>query len=195
MLESIYKRPARGGKINYTIANRNVAMPRPSPTEYAPYFEKYLALVSESDIGPALEKQLAETVPFFRAIPESQAGVLHAPYTWTIKEVLGHLVDAERIFVYLALRFARGDKTPLPAFDENAYVPAAEFNRRTLSSLVDEYEAARRSHACFFSGLSEAAWLRVGEANGTNMSVRAIAFTLVGHVRHHMAIVKKRLAK
>src|SRR5262245_41760426 len=125
-------------------------MARPNPAEYAPYFGRYVDLVPEDDIVQAMEAQLAETMPFLRSIPESEALKLHPPYTWTLKEVIGHLCDSERIFVYRALRFARGDATPLPSFDENAFVKAAPFKRIPLDRILTEFEASRGAHAAFF---------------------------------------------
>lgn len=169
-------------------------MPRPQSTEYGPYWERYIKLVPEDDIVPAMEAQLAETLLFLHSIPESRVLELHPPYTWTIKEVVGHLSDTERIFAYRALRFARGDAAPLSGFDENAYVAAAPFKRIPLSRLVSEFELARRAHVAFFGNLDDAAWQRTGQANGNAMSVRALAYTVVGHLRHHLAILKKRFA-
>jgi DinB family protein len=169
-------------------------MPLPSPTEYAPYYGKYVSLVPETDIVGALEAQIAEMAAILRPVPEAQSSILHSPYTWTIKEVVGHLTDTERVFGYRALRFARDDRTPLPGFDENEYARSAEFNRLPLPDLVSEFEAVRRSHVWLFRNLPEAAWARGGEANATPMTVRAIAYMLVGHTRHHAAIIRKRLA-
>jgi hypothetical protein len=170
-------------------------MHRLEPTEYAPYYGKYVALVPEADVLAALDEQLKELLALLRAVPEGESGVRHPPYTWSIKEVVGHLTDTERIFGYRALRFARGDATPLPGFDENAYARAAEFDRRPLGALVDEFEAVRRSHLGLFRNLPETAWARTGEANGTAVSVRALAYIIVGHVRHHTAILRQRLAR
>ena len=168
-------------------------MHRPRTNEYAPYFERYIALVPEDDILGTMETQLADALAFLRSIPEDQSAVRHPPYTWTIKEVIGHLIDCERIFAYRALRFARGDATPLTGFEENDYVREAEFDRLPLRALIGEFEAARRSHMWLFRNLSEAAWLKRGEANSNTISVRAVAYIMVGHVRHHLAIVRKRL--
>jgi DinB superfamily len=170
-------------------------MHRPSSTEYAPHHNYYLALVPEDDILAAMEAQLAEMLALLRAVPEAQGGQRHPPYTWSVKEVVGHLTDTERIFGYRALRFARGDATPLPGFDENTYVPAAEFDRSPLSGLVSEFEAVRRSHLGLFRSLPDAAWSRSGEANGDPVSVRALAYIIVGHARHHTAILRKRLSR
>jgi hypothetical protein len=170
-------------------------MQRPGSTEYAPYYGKYLALVPEDDILAALEAQLEETLAVLRPVPEAQGNVRHAPYTWSVKEVVGHLTDTERIMGYRALRFARGDATPLPGFDENPYVRAAEFDRALLRELVAEFEAVRRSHLWLFHGLPPAAWSRRGEADGKAVSVRALAYIIVGHGRHHTGILRQRLSR
>src|SRR5262245_997170 len=125
-------------------------MHRPGPTEYAPYYGNYIALVTEDDVLATLEAQLGELLPLVRSVPEERAGDRHPPYTWSVKEVVGHLTDCERVFGYRALRFARGDATPLPGFDENAYARAAGFDRVPLADLVDEFEALRRSHLGLF---------------------------------------------
>ncbi|MFM8273449.1 MAG: DinB family protein [Gemmata sp.] len=169
-------------------------MQRPDATEHAPYFAKYTALVPEDDLLAALAAQLTDPVGFWRGIPESQGDVCHAPYTWTVKQVIGHLADGERVFGYRALRFARGDATPLPGFDENEYAKAVGYERLSVAAVVDEFETARRANLALFRNLPEAAWTRAGEANGHRMSVRALAAILVGHVRHHDAILRKRLA-
>jgi DinB superfamily len=169
-------------------------MQLPTPAEYAPYYSKYMVLVPDGDIVTAMDAQLREVVDYFRPVTDAQASVLHPPYTWTIKEVVGHLTDCERVFGYRGLRFARGDRTPLPGFEENDYAREGQFNRLALADLVREFEGVRRSHVSMFRNLPDAAWARVGEANGNPVSVKAIAYILVGHVRHHMAIVRKRLA-
>jgi hypothetical protein len=168
-------------------------MPRPDLTEYAGYFSKYIDLVPEPDILPLLTTQLEEMLAFLRAIPESQSNILHAPYTWTAKDVVGHLTDGERVFGYRALRFARGDATPLPGFDENEYARSAEYSRLPLADVVSEYEAVRRSNILLFRNLPAAAWDRGGKASDNYLSVRALAYILVGHTRHHGAILRKRL--
>lgn len=170
-------------------------MPRPASNEYAPDFGRYIQLVPEEDVLAALETQLAETVGLLRPVPESVGNQRQPPYTWSIKEVVGHLTDTERILAYRALRFGRGDTTPLPGFDQNPYVPAAEFDRLALGQLVSEFETVRRSHLYLFRVLPGAAWSRGGEANGHYITVRALAYTIVGHGRHHTAILHRRLAQ
>jgi hypothetical protein len=170
-------------------------MPRPDETEFAPFYAKYVALVPEEEILPALAAQLEETLAFLRSVPEAETTVCHPPYTWTFKQVIGHLTDGERIFGYRALRFARGDTTPLSGFDENVYAQVADFNRFALADLAAEFAAVRRSHLLFFGRLTDAEWARRGVANDNEVSVRALAYILVGHERHHTGILRQRLSK
>jgi hypothetical protein len=168
-------------------------MARPATTEYAPYYGKYIALAPEDDILATLRGQLDREFTFLRSIPESEGDVVHPPYSWTIKQVIGHLIDGERIFNYRALRFARGDTISLPGFDENEYAKTGEYQRLKLRDLVAEFESVRRSTLTLFENLPDAAWKRGGTANGHPISVRALAFVIAGHTRHHVAIVRKRL--
>jgi hypothetical protein len=169
-------------------------MHRPGPTEYAPSAADHVALVQESDILAVLETQLEDMLVLLGAIPEEEASVRHAPYTWSIKEVVGHVTDAERIFAGRALRFARSDPNPLPGFDENAYVRAAGFDRLPLGDLVDEFECVRRASLWLFRNLPDPAWSRSGAANGNIVTVQALAYIIAGHARHHTAILSRRLA-
>lgn len=170
-------------------------MRKPEPTEYAGFFANYVNLVTEPDPLPVLAAQLDDASAFLRTVSEADASVLHAPYTWTFKEVIGHVADGERVFGYRALRFARGDATPLPGFDEALYAAHAESNRLPFAEVLADWEAARRSNVSLFRSLPEAAWARGGEANGAYLSVRALACIVVGHTRHHLAILKKRLGR
>jgi hypothetical protein len=169
-------------------------MTKPSPTEYAPYYGKYISLVPEEDVLAALGKEMCATLALLRSVPEEQAGVLHPPYTWTIKQVVGHITDSERVFGYRALRIARGDATPLAGFDENDYAREADSDRYPLAELAAGFEAVRRSNLWLFRHLDEAAWARGGVANNNPVSVRALAYILVGHERHHAAIIRRRVA-
>jgi hypothetical protein len=170
-------------------------MRKPDSTEYAPYYGKYVALVPEENILAVLEAQLDDMMAFLSTVPDHQGNTRHAPYTWSIKEVVGHLIDTERIFVYRALRFARGDATPLPGFDENAYARVASFDRLALRDLIAEFDCARRSHLWLFKNLPDEAWSRSGEANGNSVTVQALAYIIVGHARHHTGILRKRLSR
>jgi hypothetical protein len=170
-------------------------MGRPDSSEFAPYYEKYIALVPEGDILAVMRSELVERHDFLTGISEAESCLRHPPYTWSVKQVVGHLTDSERVFGYRALRFARGDLTPLPGFDENAYARTAEFDQVPFSSLVTEFEAVRRSHVSLFGNLPAVAWTRRGTANDCEVSVRALAYIIVGHERHHMAILRKRLSR
>jgi hypothetical protein len=169
-------------------------MPRPAPGDFAPFYAKYMDLVTEDDIQSVLSKQLDEFLALMRPVSEETGNMRHPPYTWSVKQVVGHLADSERVFGYRALRFARGDTTPLPGFEENDYARTAESDRVRLADLVSEFEAIRRSHIWLFRNMPAEAWDRDGTANGARVTVRALAFIMAGHVRHHGAILKKRLA-
>ncbi len=165
---------------------------RPAADEYAPYYGRYLSLVSEPDAIVALERQLADALPVLRGIDEARAAYRYAPEKWSIKQVLGHLIDAERVFSYRALRFARGDRTPLPGFDENDYAAAAGSDRLPVAKLVGEVECVRCSTLALFRSFDPDAWLRRGTANDNVMSVRALAYVIAGHGRHHLRILEER---
>jgi hypothetical protein len=167
---------------------------RPEPGEYALFYETYISKVPPGDIQSTLAGQIENTQALLAGLPEPEAETLHAPYTWTIKDVLAHLIDSERIFGVRALWFARNDPSPLPGFDENHYVAQAHANQRPAVDLVDEFRLVRRSNLAFFRSLDESAWTRGGIANGNFVTVRALAHIIAGHEQHHIGIVRKRLA-
>src|SRR5262249_40756910 len=151
---------------------RRTTMTKPEPTEYAPYYGKYIALVPDGEIVVTLGKQIEDTLGLLRGLGEAQGDLRYAPGKWSVKEVIGHLIDAERIFAYRALRFARNDATPLHGFDENSYVPNAGFGSRSLADLADEFEQVRKSNIHLFKHLDGDSWLRRGAANNDEISVR-----------------------
>ncbi len=166
---------------------------RPQPGEYAEYAQSNIDLVAGDDAVAALARQGDELVAFFEALGEERVrGLTYAPGKWTLKEVLGHLADDERIFTYRALCIARGDTTPLPGFDEKQYVAATNFESRTLSNLLAEYRTVRQASLSFFESLTSEEWLRRGTTNGYQASVRGLAFHIAGHEQHHMGIVRER---
>ena len=164
----------------------------PEPTEYPPYYEKYVSLVPPGEIMTTLEQQLDQTLAVLRSIPEAQGNSRYAPDKWSIKELIGHLTDTERIFAYRALRFARHDQTPLSSFEQDDYVREAAFDACQLTDLVAEFEHVRRANLYLFRHLAPAAWLRRGVANKGEVSVRALAYIIAGHERHHLEILKTR---
>jgi hypothetical protein len=165
---------------------------RPTPDEYAAHHGHYVALVPEGDIVDLLRRQESQTAERIRALPASKADWAYAPGKWTIKEVLGHMADTERVMSYRALRFAREDPTPLAFFDENAWVPAGRFGERTLQSLLDEFLAVRAATIALFDGLPADAWSRRGTFSGATATVRAIACVICGHELHHLAVLEER---
>ena len=165
---------------------------RPAADEHHPYYSKYIDLVPESDAIEALEHQLADMLPLLRGLTEAQGSLRYAPGKWSIKQVLGHVIDGERVFAYRALRFGRNDSTPLPGFDENPYAEAAESDARTVASLVGELESLRRSNIAMYAGMPAEAWARRGAANDNPVSVRALAFITAGHGWHHIGIIRER---
>jgi len=165
---------------------------RPSAGEHAPYYGKYIALVPDGDVVSVLRDQSAETVRLLRNLSPGKADYAYAPGKWTVKEVVGHVIDAERIFAYRALRFARGDKTELAGFDENTYVPAGQFGLRTMNDLLDEFEVVRASTIQLARHLDAEALDRRGTASQNPVSVRALLYIIAGHERHHVALLRER---
>jgi hypothetical protein len=165
---------------------------RPAETEYMPYYGKYVSLVPGGEILAILDQQSKETLAQLRAIPEERGTFRYAPDKWSIKELLGHLIDSEIIFAYRALRFARNDRTPLPGFEQDDYVRAGGFDARPLSGLIEELEMVRRATVLLFKHLPEEAWLRTGLANDSEVSVRALAYIIAGHERHHLNVLREK---
>jgi len=166
-------------------------IPKPAADEHAPYYSTYINLVGP-DALVALEQQAVTTERLLAATREEQGAHRYAAGKWTVKEVVGHVCDAERIFAYRALRFARADATALAGFDENHYVPAGRFNARTLADLTAEFAAIRGATLALFRNLDDSALLGRGTANGLPMSVRALAHICAGHEAHHVAILRER---
>jgi hypothetical protein len=165
---------------------------RPDETEFAPFYKGYIAHVIEDDAIAALEAELSESLSFFRSIDEQTSKTTYAEGKWTVRELAGHLIDAERVMSYRAMRFARNDRTELPGFEENDFVRAASFNDIPMGDLLREFEHLRRANILMFRNLSQAAWNRRGIANGNEVSVRALAFIIAGHEKHHRKVVKER---
>jgi uncharacterized damage-inducible protein DinB len=169
---------------------------RPAAGEYVDYAADDISAVSGDDAVAALRQQGNDLIASFSDLSDADvAGLTYAPGKWTFKEVLGHLVDDERIFAYRALCIARSDRHELPGFDENAYVAASVFERRSLGSLLAEYRAVRDASLAFFASLTADEWLRRGTVNGYEASVRGLAFHVAGHELHHMRVLEERYLK
>ncbi|MEX1182791.1 MAG: DinB family protein [Gemmatimonadota bacterium] len=165
---------------------------RPAAGEFAGFYQKYVDLVPDGDIIAILATQLDDTSALLRELTDQQSLYAYAPGKWSVKQVVGHLTDSERIFACRALRFARGDQTPLPGFDEVPYAAAGEFDQRPLASLLAELSGGRRSTLALLAGLPADAWTRGGSANGQHVTVRALAWITAGHELHHREILASR---
>jgi len=165
---------------------------RPSNAEYAAAFAGYVSLVPEQDIVSVLERQPEELRRFVRAVPPDRERFRYAPEKWSIREVFGHLIDAERVFAYRAFCISRGESAHLPSFDENPYVAESRYEERPLADLVAEFTDVRRSNLHFLGWLTDRDWGREGTAGDKTVSVRALAFIMAGHVRHHLIVVRER---
>lgn len=169
-----------------------VTIRRPTSTEYASFQAAYVALVPEGDVLQLLDQQGRTTQALLRSVGEEKSQFRYSPGKWSIREVIGHMTDAERVFTYRALRFARGDATPLPGFDEVTWGKASSAHQRTLASLLDDFEKVRAATLSLFRGFSDEEWERSGLASNATTSVRALAFVVAGHERHHVKILKER---
>jgi hypothetical protein len=165
---------------------------RPEPTEYADFYANYISQVPGSDALSVLEAQRVQMLQLFAGRSERDGSFRYAPGKWTVKEVLGHITDAERIFTYRALRIGRGDQTPLPSFEQDDFVKNGEFGKRTLSGLVEEFAAVRGASLALFRSFQEEAWPRRGVASQKEVTVRALAFITAGHQIHHRTILEER---
>jgi hypothetical protein len=164
----------------------------PRPDEYSPYYAGYIESVQNADILCALRDQLDELLGFLGHLDPATGEHRYAPGKWSVKEVIGHVIDSERIFAYRALAFARGERQPLPGFEQDEYVGSGDFGHRSLRSLGEEFEHVRRSNLALFASFGESTWVRRGMANGSSLSVRAIAYVLAGHAAHHIQVIRHR---
>ena len=166
---------------------------RPQPSEYAECFKSYISLVDDTDIVAAMAAQTIEVQEFFNSVDTSELDVLHAPYTWTLKQVLGHCIDTERVLGYRANCIAVGQKIDLPGFEQDDFVANVDYNSVSLGDLLEEFTACRRSHELMFGRFSESNWTQSGTANSLTISVRALAYLMVGHFRYHLKIIRSRV--
>lgn len=155
-------------------------------------FQRYVDLVSEKDLPDALEKQGRFTSSLLHSVSEEKASLRYAAGKWSVKQLVGHVFDCERVFTYRAMAFARGEQKSLPGFDENPYAEMGEFDRLPMLQLADAYEAVRRSTVVLFRGLSDDAWKRAGRANELPFTVRELALITLGHERHHLNVLRDK---
>lgn len=165
---------------------------KPEAGEFLPYYGRYIDLVAPGDILTTLTQQMSDTQALINSLPASVGTYRYASEKWSVNEMVGHLMDSERIFVARALRFARNDSTALPGFEQDDYVRNATFDDYVLAELASELESLRRSTVLFFTHLSEDAWMRRGTANGAEVTVRALAYIVAGHELHHREMLQTR---
>lgn len=166
-------------------------MKRPEAGEFAEYYGKYIAKVPGTDVVGILESERLQMSRLFAGRSERDGNFRYAPDKWTIKEVLGHVVDAERIFTYRALRIGRGDETPLSSFEQDDYVKNGKFAARTLADLAEEFDAVRGASISLFRSFDDAAWGRRGVASQKQVTARALGFITAGHQIHHRMILEE----
>ena len=167
-------------------------MTRPQTTEAAPYYFTYIDLVTSDDIVPAIKSQMTEMLDFLQGVSEEQSLQTYAPGKWTIREVLNHINDGERVFLARAFWFARGFQEPLPSFDQEVAVQGAHSNQTPWSELVEEFRTVRLGTISFFNNLPDEAWSRTGIASDNPFTVRAIAYIIAGHVAHHKQVLQEK---
>ncbi len=165
---------------------------KPKPHEYPTYYAPYIARIENENLRQELKESGEILRHFFGTLSPAQKDYRYAEGKWTIAEVIQHVIDSERVFAYRALRFSRNDRTALPGFDQDSYVPESGAPTRSLESLCEEFASVRNATLSLFDGFSDEMLLRSGEANGYPQSVRAIGFIISGHGRHHLAILRER---
>lgn len=165
---------------------------RPETTEYAEYYKNYIALVPDGLVLDFPAEQIGEYRRLLGGVSDADGIAPTAPGKWSIKQILGHICDTERVMSYRALRFARGDQTELPGFEQDDYVREANSNSRSVEDLLAEFENIRKATIALFSSLPPGADTRAGMANGNHLSVRALAYIAAGHAQHHYEILKAR---
>ena len=170
----------------------NTTIARPADDEYAPYYGKYIVQVEGDDVLPHLVSQIERTWQMLSTLDEARAAHRYAPGKWSVKQVVGHMSDVERVFTYRALRMSRADETPLPGFDENAYVDNATFDDRAIEDLALEFRAVRSATIALFASLPEPVLTRRGTASGNPFSVRSFAWICAGHELHHRKLLVER---
>ncbi len=164
----------------------------PAPDEFAAFYQGYVQHAAAGGVWHLLERQAPLLAEGLSHLDDAAARLPYAPGKWSVKEVVGHLADSERIFAYRALRIARGDRTPLPGFDQDAYVAAGAFSERELSGLLEEFAAVRSASLTLLGGFGPEEWARRGVASEAPVSVGALAYVMAGHVEHHIGILRER---
>ena len=169
-----------------------MGLTRPLPGEYAEGYATYIAEAGDGDVLALLQAQEEEVAALYRGLSEAQGTFRYAPGKWSLKDLLLHLSDAERIFTYRCLRIGRGDTTPMPGFDEDAYAAAAQADGRTMADLLADFRAVRAASLTLFRSLPEAAWMNKGTTNNRAITARCIPYIALGHAAHHLTVIRER---
>ncbi|MCC6318732.1 MAG: DinB family protein [Gemmatimonadaceae bacterium] len=166
-------------------------MHAPSPSEYTPYFQRYVTLVPDGQLMPTLRSQVAEFEALFATVTEAQGMASYAPGKWSLKEVIGHVADTERVFGFRALHIARGDANPLPSFDQDQWTPHGQFNAHSVASVLGQWRTARLANITAIEAMPDEAINRSGIVSGNPVTVRALVHILAGHVAFHITHVRE----
>lgn len=169
----------------------SASLTRPDPSEYNPFIDRYISLVPDGLIGETLARQFEEFLPIYRGISEERGAYRYAPEKWTLKQVLGHVIDTERIIGFRGLAASRGEKNPLPGFEQDDYVAGANFDDRTVRDLIDELAAVRAASVSLYQHMTDEMLLRRVVANNKELSARAAGYFLAGHERYHIKHMKE----
>jgi len=167
-------------------------MPKPDLSTVPEWYHKYLNQIREEDLNNAIKKNTESVVQFLRSVPEEKWSYRYAEGKWSIREMIQHIIDAERIFSYRALCFARGEKISLPGFEENDYAAASKADKRSKEELIEEFETVRKSIEQLYASFDDEQLKAVGVSNNNSISVNAIGFIISGHVQHHINVLKER---
>ena len=165
---------------------------RPKKGEYHPFYQKYIDQIDAEDALHYLRVQEKKALDFLKAIPEEKSGFAYADGKWQLREVLGHMIDTERVMAFRALSIARNEKGMLPGFDENDYVAHANFKERSLADLIHEFSTVRKATISLLENMGEIALDRVGQANDATLSFKGVVWIIIGHLEHHLSIIKER---
>ena len=170
----------------------NLVISRPEKPEYDPYYDMYISLVEGADILSALDSQIDKTLRLLNDISDEKGLYRYEEGKWSIKELVGHVIDTERVMAYRALRIGRGDKTPNQGFDQDPYIANSDFDSCEMRDLSEEFRLVRRANIMMFGNLTKEAWLRTGTASDRTFSTRGLAYVIGGHELHHMKILRER---
>ena len=164
----------------------------PDKSEYDPYYQTYVSLVENDDIVGTFAAQPTKLQDIFTAMPEDKGSFAYADGKWSMKELLGHLIDGERMFAYRLFRISRGDETPIEGFEQDGYIENAHSNTRSFADLLEEFSLLRRANMLLLDNLSDQDAMRIGTANNAKISARALVYIMAGHIEHHIGILKER---